>query len=294
MHNYLRSIGFGKIYKRRELKDILRAVLRDPTEKQYVTIQDDSIAVEYRKDFTKDIGIAVCGEFSDSTDFDYEFYYPYFRNNKGGTRADIEIDRYAERETFAGLFDDSRFGISIIFFLQNRLDYLKYCMKTEVNELSGIVTLSGLALNGIIMLPIKKDQRQIQENKEAVKNRKKLITAARQGDESAIETLTWEDIDTYTAISKKIQNEDVFSLVDTYLMPYGIESDQYSILGEIIHCRMASNHLTNEIIYIITLNCNDLIVHVCINKRDLVGEPLAGRRFRGVVWLQGRIEFQDS
>ncbi len=294
MHNYLRSIGFGKIYKRRELKDILRAVLRDPTEKQYVTIQDDSIAVEYRKDFTKDIGIAVCGEFSDSTDFDYEFYYPYFRNNKGGTRADIEIDRYAEKETFAGLFDDSRFGISIIFFLQNRLDYLKYCMKTDVNELFGIVTLSGLALNGIIMLPIKKDQRQIQENKEAVKNRKKLITAARQGDESAIETLTWEDIDTYTAISKKIQNEDVFSLVDTYLMPYGIESDQYSILGEIIHCRMASNHLTNEIIYIITLNCNDLIVHVCINKRDLVGEPLAGRRFRGVVWLQGRIEFQDS
>ena len=53
----------------------------------------------------------------------------------------------------------------------------------------------------------------------------------------AIESLTLEDMDTYTTISKKIQKEDVFSLVDTYFMPYGVECDQYSILGEITECR---------------------------------------------------------
>ena len=49
-------------------------------------------------------------------------------------------------------------------------------------------------------------------------NRNQLIAAARQGDESAIESLTLEDMDTYTSISKKILTEDVFSLVDTYFI----------------------------------------------------------------------------
>ncbi len=42
--------------------------------------------------------------------------------------------------------------------------------------------------------------------------RNQLIEAARRGDEDAIESLTLEDMDTYTTISRRIQKEDVFSL----------------------------------------------------------------------------------
>ena len=293
MHNFLRSVGFGGIYKRGELKSVLRSVLIHPTAKQYVTLSDESIAVEYRRDFSDYMGIAVCGEFSDSAEFDYEFYYPYFRGRYVSTNADMGIERHADKETFAGIFDDSRVGVSIIFYLLNRLDYLKYCMREKIYDVRENVTLSGLASSGKIMLPIKKNQKQVMEYKKAAINRNKLIAAARQGDELAIETLTLEDIDTYTAISKKIQDEDVFSLVDTYLMPYGIESDQYSVMGEILDYSEVSNNLTNESIYIITLNSNDLIFDICINKKDLIGEPLKGRRFRGVIWLQGWVNFQD-
>ena len=52
--------------------------------------------------------------------------------------------------------------------------------------------------------------------------RNRLIQAARGGDEEAIESLTLEDMDTYTTISRRIQKMDVFSLVDTYFMPYGV------------------------------------------------------------------------
>ena len=45
----------------------------------------------------------------------------------------------------------------------------------------------------------------------------------------AIENLTLEDIDTYSMLSRRIANEDILSIVDSYFMPYGIESDQYSI-----------------------------------------------------------------
>ncbi len=291
MHKFLRAAGFANINKRSELKNILKNVLKNPDEKQYVTMKDDSIAVEYRRDFSDSVGIAVCGEFSDDAEFDYEFYYPYFRGDFLSSHAEVDLERHLEKETYAGVFDDGRIGISIIFFLQNRLDYLKASMKKEFSTLRTDVNLSALAISGSIMLPIKKDQKQIQNYKKDIINRNNLINAARQGDEEAMETLTLEDIDTYTAISRKILDEDVFSLVDTYLMPYGIESDIYSILGEILNVWRERNSLTNESIYIITLNCNDLVLEVCINKKDLVGEPAKGRRFKGTIWLQGMVDF---
>ena len=98
-------------------------------------------------------------------------------------------------------------------------------------------------------------------------------------------------MDTYTAISKKIQKEDVFSIVDTSFMPYGVECDQYSILAEILECHLMKNKVTQEEVYIMSLNCNDMIFDLCINKEDLYGEPTVGRRFKGVIWMQGHINF---
>jgi hypothetical protein len=54
------------------------------------------------------------------------------------------------------------------------------------------------------------------------------------GDEDAMEKLTMEDMDTYAAISRQIQTQDVYSIVDSYFMPYGVECDMYSVMGEII------------------------------------------------------------
>ena len=124
-------------------------------------------------------------------------------------------------------------------------------------------------------------------------NRNKLIAAARNGDEDAIESLTLEDMDMYSMISRRIMYEDVLSIVDTYFMPYGVECDQYSIMGEILNYQLVENSITNEEIYILTLDCNELTFDICINKEDLVGEPERGRRFRGTIWLQGRINYED-
>ena len=92
---------------------------------------------------------------------------------------------------------------------------------------------------------------------------------------------------------RKIRKEDVFSLVDTYFMPYGVECDQYSVLGEITDCHRTKNKLTGEEIYILTINCNELTFDVCINIIDLFGEPQVGRRFKGTVWMQGLINYPE-
>ena len=51
------------------------------------------------------------------------------------------------------------------------------------------------------------------------------------------------------------------------------------------------NTMTDEKIYHLTIECNDIQFDVCINQKDLLGEPAKGRRFKGVVWLQGEVYF---
>ena len=132
-----------------------------------------------------------------------------------------------------------------------------------------------------------------EENSEAILQRTRLLKAAREGDEEAIENLTLEDMDTYSMISRRIADEDVFSIVSTYFMPYGVECDHYNVLGEILNIEMVENSLTRERVYILTIESHDLIFEVCINQKDLLGEPAVGRRFKGIVWLQGNVSFQN-
>ena len=182
----------------------------------------------------------------------------------------------------------------MIFYLQNMIPYIKAQVQNRLPIRGTTLTLSALSLSGTIMMPIKKDERQREKIQNDAKVRNKLIAAARQGDEEALETLTLEDMDIYTSISKKIHKEDVFSLVDTYFMPYGVECDQYSILGEILTCHKVKNQLTGEEVYQMTISCNELTFDVCINIMDVFGEPKVGRRFKGIVWMQGYINFPEE
>ena len=85
--------------------------------------------------------------------------------------------------------------------------------------------------------------------------------------------------------------EDILSIVDTYFMPYGIESDQYSIMGEILDYYVIKNKNTQEESYVLTINSNHLVFDVCINQEDLEGVPAPGRRFKGIIWMQGQIHY---
>ena len=204
------------------------------------------------------------------------------------------MERHADKESFAGVCDDIKVGMSLIFYLKNKIPYIKAMTENLLPVRGTSLTLSALSVSGTIMLPIQKDEQQLERVKQASAARSSLMAAARKGDEDAMETLTLEDMDMYTVISRKIQKEDVFSLVDTYFMPYGVECDQYSVLGEIKDMKLTTNQVTGEKIYILTICCNELTFDVSINIIDIYGEPQVGRRFKGVIWLQGSINFPES
>ncbi len=291
MHKYLRAIGFSEYTDRKKLKELLTDIVLNSTSRAYTTNLEDIMLGEFCKDFADNMGIAVCGEFDDTDKFIYDYYFPYIRGTGITTEEDVSVERHASKESYAGVCDDIKVGVSIIFYLQNMIPYVKAQAGKQLPIKGTTLTLSALSLQGTVMMPIQKDELQKQQIKKESKNRTNLIAAARRGDEEAIETLTLEDMDIYTAISKKIQKEDVFSLVDTYFMPYGVECDQYSVLGEIQHCQKVTNKLTGEEVYQMTIYCNELSFDLCINAEDLYGEPKAGRRFKGTIWLQGFINF---
>lgn len=294
MHKYMRAIGFSKLNDRKELQKLLTDIVVDATDRSYTSNGEKTLLAEFSKDFAENIGIAVCGEFDEDDRFTYDYYYPYLRGNIISSQEDVSVERHAAQESYAGVCDDIKVGVSLIFYLQNMISYVKAQNSGLLPIRGTTLTLSALSDKGTIMMPIKKTERDLIKNKKTFLNRSQLINAARKGDEEAIESLTLDDMDTYTTISKRIQKEDVFSLVDTYFMPYGIECDHYSVLAEIIDCNLVRNQLTEEEIYIMTLNCNDLIFEVCINKEDLYGEPAVGRRFKGIIWMQGFINFPNE
>lgn len=291
MHKYLRAIGFSKIENRKELQKLITDIIVNSEERAYTSNREDTILAEFCKGFSENIGIAVCGEFDSDDKFSYDYYYPYLRGTGISSEEDVSVERHAGTESYAGVCDDIKVGVSLIFYLQNMIPYVKAQRSKRLPITGTTLTLSGLSLQGSIMMPIIKNEKDKKIIQKASTNRNTLIAAARKGDEDAIESLTLEDMDTYTTISKRIQKEDVFSLVDTYFMPYGVECDQYSVLGEILDYHKVKNQITEEEIYIMTISCNDLQFDICINVVDLYGEPEVGRRFKGSLWMQGFINF---
>lgn len=299
MHKYMRAIGFSHFESRQKLQELLTDVVMN-SDRRAITMntvhgyRENMLLGEFCKNFAEGLGIAVCGEFDDDEKFTYEYYYPYLDGSGITSCEDVSVERHADKDSYAGVCDDIKVGISLIFYLKNKIPYVKAQATGKLPIRGTTLTLSALSVSGSILFPIQKDEEQVQRVKQASVTRNNLLAAARKGDEDAIETLTLEDMDMYTTISKRILKEDVFSLVDTCFMPYGVECDQYSVLGEIVGVRMVNNKITDEKIYILTICCNELTFDVSINIIDLLGEPQVGRRFKGVIWLQGHINFPED
>lgn len=291
MHKFLRAIGFSALQDRSKLKDLLTDVIQSSDERAFTTNDSGVMLGEFRKSYGGGMGIAVCGEFDEDDKFIYNYYYPYLQGSGITSTEDVSVERHASKDSYAGVCEDVRLGISLIFYLRNMITYIQAEVAGKLPVRGTSLTLSGLAMSSTILLPLHKDAGDVQRVREASANRTRLMREARQGDEDAIETLTTEEMDTYSVISRRIQDEDVFSLVDTYFMPYGVECDQYAVLGEITDVRLIKNVVTGEQVYKLTICCNELTFDVCVNIMDLYGEPQVGRRFKGNIWLQGYINF---
>lgn len=288
MHSYLRAIGFSEYTTKKSIGQLL-SLAEKPDEERELEEPGGDRLIELRRMVGKNIGIAWDGTGTAPGVLDVDFYNPFVYGSYNNIHEDVSVEKRHSENSFLGACEDLRVGVSIIFNVQNPMDIMPYYIDKKKLPKYTSVIFSALSLDGTILLPIKMSPGDENKKKQALKRRTNLISAARQGDESAMEALTFEDMDTYAKISKRIVSEDIFTIVESSFMPYGLESDMYSIVADIVENEIVENEITGEKVHIMTLNYNDVLITLAINEMDLQGEPMVGRRFKGNIWLHGRI-----
>ncbi len=293
MHRYLRAVGFSKIQKREDYEELIHFTSECYQTEETAVTSDGEDFSERRKAFADQMGLLVRGIYDENNEFHEEYCIPYFIGKTERFYEDMVIERHAEKESYAGVCDDVNLGVSLIFYLQNVTEYLNRKRYGRMESATASLILSGLSVEGKILMPVYQKMPVMSEIK-ASQERTRMLQAARDGDEDAIENLTLEDMDTYSMISRRISDEDVFSIVTTHFMPCGVECDHYNVLGEILKVDLLENNKTHEKVYVLSIETNELIMDVCINQEDLLGIPMPGRRFRGIIWLQGLVHFDEK
>ena len=290
MHSFLKTVGFRDIKSRKDVEQLVRLITSQGTERYMATMGGKSMFAEILLEVADHIGVALRGEYDEHGTFHMEHYFPYLKGQNVSSNEAVFINKRVDTDAYTGMCEDYRLGVSLIFYLQNVTDYVSQGYPEERREHP--IRLSALASEGKILLPTVSMQEAPVEEAVDPSGRTKLVEAARKGDREAMEALTIDDIDLYAQISKRLKTEDIYSIVETTFIPYGSESDNYTILAKIESVSECVNRITGEELFYMDLRCNDLCFPVCISKKDLLGEPKVGRRFRGNVWMQGIVEFE--
>jgi len=297
MHAYMRAIGLTEDKVKEYDVDMLCDSIYDVYDRME-SVRDDKRKVtfmEMSRDLGLGIGIKILGE-QDRLGFHRTSYFPYVET-AGGLAAQsdgsIGIQKKQSGDSYIGVCNDGRVGAPLIFTLQNPGMYLRGKKEDPDNQYRVTTTFGALSTMGRIILPAKsRSERKSERPSSWTIERADTIEMAKLGDEKAIQLVTFQNLDLYSMVQKRLgDGEDIFSIVDTYFIPYGMESDQYHILANIDHVFPIYSTFTNEKVWKMNLDIGGLKFNMCINALDLEGEPMDGMRFRGDIWMQGKIDF---
>lgn len=293
MHSYLRAIGFSKLKNRREQNTLITSAIKNSTDQMEIEVGSGIRLVQINCSFGKNLGISVIGEYDNEKTLFIDHFFPFCLGYHITDQTDIQIEPHTDKEAYSAVSEDYNLGMTLIYNLQNVVNYVRSTWLNDYYKIPKKVKFGALSLEGKILYGVHLDYIACPYDKQPIssKDRRKLIAKAKSGDMDALENLTLDDMDTYSLITKRIKNEDLLTVVETYFMPYGIDNEHYSILGIIQNIEQIINEFSGEMVYNLTILCNDVNLNVAINSLDLQGEPKIGRRFKGIIWLQGQVDF---
>ena len=291
MHQYLDAIGFkNTFFREADIERMLDNLFQSFDDRQAAREEIPGCAfLEMSKSYGPGIGIRLCGQM-DSQGFHRMFYYPYLEKKTISVEEYVTVDVRANGEGYVGMVDCETPGMSILFHLQNPARFKKVSFRQILSHTKVPVSFTGLSTDGMILLghrPLKETEKKLRSDDD--KERARLISDAGRGNQDAAVSLTMEDMETFAMLSRRIVNEDIYTIVESSFMPSGMECDHYKVIGTILFYTKVRNTLTRQYMYQLTVDCNGIPVDICINEQDLLGDPEVGRRFKGSIWLQGML-----
>ena len=287
MHQYLRAIGFSKIKSLQQMDRMHKEIQRNPDRRSVVSNSISHSLVQLAKDYhDQGIGISIVGEMDMDGEFQFEYSFPYVVPGNYTYADDVLIEKLSDREGYYGVIDN--INLSIIFFLQNVAATTGTLWRGALPPALPM-RLSGLSLSASILLPIQKTEQDLQYEEEKRLQELTNIRRVRRGDPKTLERMMMQEMDVKDALDHRLISEDVLSIVDSSMIPFGLQGDIYDILGTILQVTPIENTYTGEHILLLDVASLYYVIRIAINREDLTGEPEVGRRFRGVTWLQGTL-----
>lgn len=308
MHLYARTIGLSEISTKSAMDILLNKIIESAINNNCIIYdtnnygQDEWLEAQINHSMLKrqigfsfeDMGgLCIRGLYNPKERrFEQSFYFPYIKGTKPRFITQLLVERQTDKEAYMVHCNEPRREVAPIFFMKNIVEYLHYANKESV-LMDKFIHLSALSTGGKIIFPIRQTKEQIERCNAATNKRNQLVDMALQGDAQAIDDLTLGDYNLITSLFERLKKEDIYSIVNSSFIPSGLECDCYSVVGNILEIGAYRNEVTGEEVYNMLLECNDNIISVGINKKDLHGMPQAGCRFIGKIWLQGYIDFKE-
>ncbi len=292
MHEFLRAIGLKSVKTKEQLKLLTDWVLEKPDRFRAAALPDEENLAMAERLTSESSGVAVVGSVDEHGRLIPEYYFPYTDSNVISSEAALSVEKQVSRNGYIGLCEDDRLDISLIFSVRNVTDAVKEAQEGMLTgKLFRSVTLSLLLSDGTVLLPIAIPDRVLKKREETEKRRKALMNDFANGDPEAFEKMARESVARFEKMMTRMEKSDVYSVVNSFFMPHGMESDRYYFLGTITHCRQNENRITHERFYEMTIDVNGVEFSASVNESDLTGVPSEGCRLRGHAWMCGELRY---
>ncbi len=291
MHGFLRSIGFLSWTGKDKLKTLTDWVLRQPDRLSIVQNGPEGNLAMAEREVAGHAGVAVVGEIDERGDLVPEYYFPYLNSSHISSDARLSYDRQSSKNGYIGMCEDFRMGMSLIFTVKNVTETMKQEAQDGRVPAFRRVALSALAHDGMVLLPMMEPQKVLKSRRKEMEQRARLLEEARAGSQEALDALTLFDMRDYQQVLRHLDDTDIFSMVESFFMPYGMESDQYYFMGRILTVQLLTNPLSDERFYRMLVESNGMEVMVAVNEADLTGVPSPGCRLKCKAWLMGEMKY---
>jgi len=290
MQDFLRAIGFSGFRTKKQLQPLVNWVLEKPDSMNIVAgEEDDTNLAQACREIGGHAGISVVGEIDERGRLVPEYFFPYLVSSYVSSDAHLSCERESKRNAFNGMCEDYRMGMALIFSVRNVADAARAEQTTLLGDGFHEVLISALAKDGTVLLPLEQTERVLLQRAEEEKTRISLMEDANAGNEDAAANLAEQEMKRYHRVMDQLRDSDIYSVVESFFMPFGMESDQYYFMGQVQESSRIENELTGEHFYRIIAKSNGMPFAIAINEKDLEGVPMPGTRIKCHAWLQGEL-----
>ena len=290
MHEFLRSIGFKSFRTKKQLNELTDWVIEKPDQLSVVSVNAEQNLAVAEREIPGHAGVSVVGEIDERGVLVPEYYFPFISSTFISSNAQLSYEKQAAKDSYIGMCEDYRMGMALIFTVRNLIDIVRNETGALLGKPFNEVALSMLCSDGTILLPLLETEKVLDTRDGKTELERKLLSEASKGDPDALDKLTRQEMMRYKNVMDHLHDTDIFTMVNSFFMPHGMESDRYYVMGDIEAVQLFENPMTREHYYRMKIRANGMEMILAINQTDLLGIPAPGRRIKCHGWLLGEMK----